>query len=307
MSVCHCVVGIGIIAVLFRQTNIVWVVFTAGVVASHKVVEYIQPDKKDISQETQEGFSFLKIVLEHLMRDLKQWSSGSKHFWLDLIYALLPYGLVVIAFITFVILNGSIVVGAKDDHQVTLNFPQLFYFASFSSCFAIFHLLTPMKLKDFLRFIYRRPLIVFIFVSIATVLIWKFTCEHRYLLADNRHYTFYVWHKIYKRHNFVKYMLIPGYLFAWWTIFNLQSHQNILWKLIYFVCVCVNLVPQMLLEFRYFIVPYVIFRLHSRFTTYIQVVLEFGLYISVNAATLYLFMEKPFTWPNETDLQRFLW
>ena len=297
----------GAVAVLFRQTNIVWVVFTAGVVASNKVIEYVQPEKKDIKQETQQGFAFLKIVLDHLLRDLKQWTAGSKRFWFDLVSTLAPYGLVVIAFTAFVILNGGIVVGAKNDHQATLNFPQLFYFASFSCCFAISHILTPTKVMDFLRFVFRRPLTVLVFSTIGVVMVWKFTCEHRYLLADNRHYTFYVWHKIYRRHDLVKYALIPGYLFAWWSIFNLLRQQNFLWKLIYFVCVSVNLVPQMLLEFRYFIVPYIFFRLHSGFTSYVQVVLEFGLYAAVNAATLYLFMEKPFTWPNETGLQRFLW
>ena len=299
--------GIGVIAVLFRQTNIVWVVFTAGVIACDKVIEYMQPDKKDISRETQLGFGFLKIVLQHLLKDLRQWTAGTRKFWFDLMSMLLPYACVVIAFIAFVILNGSIVVGAKDDHQATLNFPQLFYFASFSACFSVFHLLTPRKVMDFLKFLYRRPMIVVLFLTIGTIMVWKFTCEHKYLLADNRHYTFYVWHRVYKRHEYVKYALIPGYLFAWWSIFNLLHHQNFLWKLVYFVCVSVNLIPQMLLEFRYFIVPYLIFRLHSQFTSYTQVVLELGLYVAVNTATLYLFMEKPFTWPNESDMQRFLW
>ena len=234
-------------AVLFRQTNVVWLVFTAGITASDKIVDYIQPEKKEIDREIQQRLSFLKVVLEHLLRDLKQRTAGTKKFWFGLIFTLLPYGVVCMAFITFVLLNGSIVVGAKDDHQININLPQLFYFASFSSCFAVFHLLTPKKVLDFFRFLYRRPIIVIFFVTVAAFFVWKFTCEHRYLLADNRHYTFYVWHKIYKKHEYVKYFLIPGYLFAWWSIFNSLQHQNFLWKLVYFVCVSVNLIPQMLL------------------------------------------------------------
>lgn len=32
---------------------------------------------------------------------------------------------------------------------------------------------------------------------------------HPYLLADNRHYPFYVWKNIFKRHDLVKYALVP--------------------------------------------------------------------------------------------------
>ncbi len=295
------------VAVLFRQTNVVWVVFTAGVVASNLVADHIHLDKKDVSAEVQRGPRFLKVVIQHLWRGLKERKSGDTMVWYNLISTLLPYGGVCVAFVTFVFANNGIVVGAKDDHQVSANFPQLFYFASFTGFFSVFHMLTPQRVLRFLKFLYNRPIVVMLFVAISTVLIWKFTCEHRYLLADNRHYTFYVWHRVYKRHEYVKFALIPGYLFAWWSIWDQLHQQNFLWKLIFFVCVVVNLVPQMLLEFRYFIVPYLMFRLHSQFTTHVQVVLELGLYLLVNTATMYLFMEKPFTWPNEPGLQRFLW
>ncbi len=302
-----CPSGVGVVSVLFRQTNIVWVVFTAGTVVSRQLMEYIQPSKKDISLETQQSAQFLWIVLEHLLKDLKSRTAGAHAFWSTLIQTLLPYAGVCLAFIGFVICNGSIVVGAKDDHQVSMNFPQLFYFAAFTGVFSCMHLATPYKIKDFLKFIWSRPIFVILFTAVSCLLIWKFTFEHRYLLADNRHYTFYVWQRIFQRHEFVKYVLIPGYIYAWWAIFNCLGHQNFLWKAVYFVCVFVNLVPQMLLEFRYFIIPYLMFRLHSKFSNYIQIVLEIVLYLIVNAATIYLFVERPFEWPNDNAAQRFIW
>ena len=34
---------------------------------------------------------------------------------------------------------------------------------------------------------------------------------HPYLLVDNRHYPFYVWKNIFRRHEAVKYLLVPAY------------------------------------------------------------------------------------------------
>ncbi len=105
-------------AVLFRQTNIVWVVFTAGTVTSRRITDYIQPSKKDISMETLQGVKFIWIILDQFIRDFKSTTSLARVFWIGLIQTVLPYAGVCLAFIVFVILNGGIVVGAKDDHSV---------------------------------------------------------------------------------------------------------------------------------------------------------------------------------------------
>ena len=38
--------------------------------------------------------------------------------------------------------------------------------------------------------------------------------EHPYLLADNRHYPFYIWKNIFRYHHTVKYLLVSGYSVA---------------------------------------------------------------------------------------------
>lgn len=43
---------------------------------------------------------------------------------------------------------------------------------------------------------------------------------HPYLLADNRHYTFYLWKNVIRAHWSAKYCLIPLYLYSWWSILN---------------------------------------------------------------------------------------
>lgn len=40
---------------------------------------------------------------------------------------------------------------------------------------------------------------------------FSFSYEHPYLLADNRHYTFYIWKNIFRRNISMKYILIPAY------------------------------------------------------------------------------------------------
>jgi alpha-1,2-glucosyltransferase len=46
-----------------------------------------------------------------------------------------------------------------------------------------------------------------------------FTIHHPFLLADNRHYTFYVWRRVYMLHPAVPYLLIPGYVACAWAWF----------------------------------------------------------------------------------------
>jgi len=46
-----------------------------------------------------------------------------------------------------------------------------------------------------------------------------FRIHHPFLLSDNRHYTFYVWRRIFLAHPMVPYLLIPVYLACAWAWF----------------------------------------------------------------------------------------
>ncbi len=127
------------------------------------------------------------------------------------------------------------------------------YFASFTTAFSVMHLVSFSNVQKFIKLCYRRPLLLALCCAVSATLVWKSTFAHRYLLADNRHYPFYLLAKVYRCHESVKYLLIPGYLYAIWSMFHALSHKDALWKLVYVVCVVVNLISSMLLEFRYFI------------------------------------------------------
>ena len=298
---------IGIVAIFFRQTNVVWVVFIAGLAVSKCIRNNLYLEKKEFTEEQLGEPEFLLTIIKLLLSMLK---TNKKAFLLlvkDVIITCFPYLTVGAGFVAFVVWNGSIVVGAKDDHPAGIHIPQLFYFAAFTCAFSFMHVISLTSVRNFLKFILKHPFIVISFCALCGLAVWKFTIVHRYLLADNRHYPFYIWSKVYARHNLVRYALIPGYFFAWWSILNALGSKDILWKAVYILTVTINLLPMTLLELRYFIIPYLIFRLNIRQPSYMKLLLEACVYVTINAATLYLFLYKPFQWPANSSAQRFMW
>ncbi|XP_074645221.1 dol-P-Glc:Glc(2)Man(9)GlcNAc(2)-PP-Dol alpha-1,2-glucosyltransferase-like [Tubulanus polymorphus] len=297
----------GIGAILFRQTNIIWVFFTAGLAVAHLIMDLILLKKKDISDVTIQSSGFLKIVLATLWNELRNWTPGFRLLLRNIITQCYAYILVGMAFVVFVIMNNGIVVGARTAHQACLHIPQIFYFLGFTLAFSFMHLISIHKIIACLLWIWRHKLTTVLLVIFAAVCVWKLTYAHPYLLADNRHYTFYVWSRIYRRHDLVKFALIPVYVYAAWSVCYELRFKNIIWKMLFAVCTCICLVPQQLMEFRYFIIPYLILRLNMNIAAYWKIILELIVYGAVNALTIYIFVERPFLWPDSENKQRFMW
>ena len=306
----HFLAGIaGMVAILFRQTNIVWVIFSAGLAASHHLKTYYRKrqKKKTTSSTTFLFWDFLPAIASQIIQDI---CVHPKEIWKLVLITLKDvwsYLLILIGFLSFVFINGSIVVGAKNDHSAGLHFCQLFYFASFAAAFSAVHLISFKGLHNYINLWYRKTLVLVILAAVSAAIVWQFTYEHRYLLADNRHYPFYVWSKIYRRHISIKYLLIPAYFYAIWSINASLKYKDALWKFFYIICLCANLVPSTLLEFRYFILPYLIYRLNIPVSSDIRLGLELFIHLAINIVTLYIFMDMPFAWPDQTPLQRFMW
>ena len=217
------------------------------------------------------------------------------------------YLIVGLTAVAFVIYNGSIVVGDKTAHEASLNPPQLGYFSCFALGMALPHLLSVAQAKRFVGVVLRKKLITVFFMAWAGVMVFMFTQEHPYLLADNRHYTFYVWSKIYRCFHLARYLLIPVYMYALWALDDRLSHMNWMIRASLWFCICAALVPQKLMEFRYFIVPYLLTRLHMRSESNKSLVLELCMYIMINAVTVYIFLYKPIFWPNDHTPYRIMW
>ena len=286
----------GSIAVCFRQTNIVWVIF----VAATSILRHIEDEIPDIGSGVQKFIASILQTVKSRITIILQTAFG--------------YICIGIAFVIFIVKNNGIVVGDRSSHQACLHVPQTFYFIGFSAMFSFPLFLTKsaieyMTLKARELIACKKKLILtFLMIFLMAVIIAKLSFVHEYLLADNRHYTFYVWKKIFERHRLIKYVAIPCYLVGALLMKHLLEEQNSgIFILLFTVCTALVTVPQKLLEFRYFIIPYILYRLHVKLPPYWCLALEFSVYMTLNAFTLVMFLYKPFYWDNEESVQRFMW
>lgn len=298
---------IGVMSVIFRQTNIVWVVFMAGLTLGKILISLLLMEKKEENGKKLGDWEVLKLTWKVIV--FPALTSPSQMFSLlfTLLKALWMYFLVCCGFALFIYVNKGIVVGDRSHHEACLHFPQLFYFLCFAACFGFPYTISVHKVFDFVVSTAKKPLSLILFSGVAWFSVYKFTYVHEYLLADNRHYPFYVWSKIYRRHEFIKYALIPVYYFAFGAFIQNLKGKDIFWKITFFSCLVFATVPQKLLEFRYFILPYIIFRGNMPSQPMYKLLMESCLYVVINAVTLYLYIYKPFKWDHEEGWQRFLW
>ena len=178
------------------------------------------------------------------------------------------------------------------------------------------------------------------------------TIVHPFTLADNRHYTFYVF-RLLLRHPAIKYIVTPIYFICAWAAIqalggfpyapksandkgkrgkkssstdgrehdelSLQEDQgqHVSFVLIFLLSTTLTLITAPLVEPRYFIIPWCIWRLNIPFTkTHVDarnytrryLVLETLWYLVINLGTCYMFLHRTFIWPSEPSrLQRFMW
>lgn len=226
------------------------------------------------------------------------------------------YAIAGLMFAIFLIFNRGIVLGDKDAHTSVIHVSQLLHFAFFSIIFGFPWLVTRSNLSQFANTVRKNKLKAMI-SSMIIVAVSYFSCHvHPYLLADNRHYTFYIWRRFLGCPTtlFSKSLLYtPLYGFTLYTTISMLGTKDTLWKYLFSICLCISIVPQKLLEFRYFIVPFTIWRLNipnnnsSNSNNTIQLSIEFVLYTFVNVFTIYIFLYKSFKWPQSSDAQRFMW
>jgi alpha-1,2-glucosyltransferase len=306
---------IGTIAILFRQTNIIWVVFCLGLAILHQIERLSTEKSKKMDKK-------ISILLKILTNKAENGLKMPKEFDLKTLLndtvqiifskSILSYFILLTAFCLFVFLNNGIVVGDRSNHEACIHLCQIFYFATFSIGFVIIHHINIALscLKLLLKSI--RFLIISVFLmALFCLIVNRFTYEHKFLLSDNRHYTFYIWSKIYRRHYLIKYLLVPIYYLALLTFGKvfIKNGKSIGWILVYIVCTIACLVPQKLLEFRYFIIPFMLFRLNFNLNslTRTNLIIEILFNLTINLVTLYTFMNRTFLWPNSGELQRFMW
>ena len=274
----------GLISLLFRQTNIVWVLF----VAANASFEILRKNWSKLSKKTTRGKAFQVVMMNLLL------TCGG-------------YIVTGIAFLAFLLINRGIVLGDKTAHEVSFNIPQMFYFFGFCCFFGLTIILK--SIASFGRFLLENKLLFLLMSTGTGFLLRTMSTAHPYLLADNRHYTFYVWKRILNPSNILLDCSLPiVFVFGAWSLNHSLSKRDFTWKSLFLLSTAISLVPQKLLEFRYFVVPFVLWRLNVGPLSPFQVVLELILNSVVNMSTIYVFLFRPFVWPHEPyDIQRFMW
>lgn len=298
---------IGALSILFRQTNIVWVFFMAAQAAGPFLVNFSREARLENKavRFSLNTWGQIKELFEGLYLML---FSPSKCFNLvrKINYTCFGYIIVAMAFVSFVILNNGVVVGDRSAHQVVMHPTQILYFSAFSVMLSAPYALT--RLLPFYELCKKHWAILAFAIVCVIGVIKSYTIAHPYLLADNRHFTFYIWRRIVTRTDEMPMYLAPIYIFGAFSVFYSLRRADLVFKMAFLVCIVINLAPLYLLEFRYFVIPFILQRLQIRPLNWWTLCLEMALFQGLNLATLALFLFQPFVWEHEPDqVQRFMW
>lgn len=148
----------------------------------------------------------------------------------------------------------------------------------------------------------------YLLAAVLLLFIIKFnTLVHPYLLADNRHYIFYIWNRFYGKYDWAKYAVIPVYIAGLSMILKSIEHNTVGFKILFVVSLLFSLCLQRLIELRYFLIPYLILRLNVKHRSVRNVMLELVINLTVNVLTFYLFFTKEIFWHNYLEPQRIIW
>ncbi|EXJ80997.1 hypothetical protein A1O3_07285 [Capronia epimyces CBS 606.96] len=352
----------GLVSLATRQTNIFWVaVYLGGLQVVESVKHQIGPDKvhdPPVSEASFEDYATTSISL----------AQAGIAMIPPLLLDLWPQVSLLAAFTAFVIWNGGVVLGDKDNHIATMHLPQMLYIWPLIIFFSWPVMLPQLSYIPALRTRPPRLSTSLTLLALMLVTVNLNTVIHPFTLADNRHYTFYIF-RILRQHWFLKYAAVPVYYICACLVIGalggatreprpvppqksqirlLYGHDTVRvsWILVWLAATSLSLVTAPLVEPRYFLLPWLTWRLAvpestpvpvqqstaparqikdsshgapaSRFTCSLQAVLrlaasystalELVWYLLVNMVTCYVFLYKGFEWPQEPgNTQRFMW
>ncbi|MEW5312382.1 MAG: hypothetical protein WDW38_004021 [Sanguina aurantia] len=327
----------GAVAVLFRQTNAVWVVFVVGAAAlriagegcqagdaglqSNVCDRKVRPaDNQQFQQQQQQPAG-----AEHQTEVHASPTTALQEAWATLLsvwaakYRILqklwPLLLVPAAFAVFLLLNGGVTVGDKAAHIPVKHFAQLLYFSAFCAAMLLPIHLHPHRIQHLALSAYtftQRSLVTATAVAavaagVLVIIVQRYSLTHPYLIADNRHYTFYIFRKVLNRHPAAPYLLLPVYCDCWASlVVGLRRRQSVVWVAGFLACLVLTLVPAWLWELRYYTPGFMLLAVHSELPSVRQLLAMCMMFVAINAATMTLFLYHPFEWA-DGSVARFMW
>ncbi|KAK6463070.1 glucosyltransferase [Scheffersomyces coipomensis] len=277
----------------FRQTNIIWSAFILSVLIDRSIII-----------KRNNPLNFINRIIKFVLQLFKNWIN------------VIPFAFNVILFIIFLKVNGGITFGDKENHTINFHLVQVFY------CFVFIVLFTwPVWLHkrfiiEYLKFSIIRNYGLNLILNILSLFIIKyiidnFTIVHPFLLADNRHYTFYIFKRLIS-HKYSQVISIPLYHFSTYTIIKSLSESkkiglSFITIIAYLASILLTIVPSPLFEPRYYIVPLIVFRLFIQPASKERHFLEFIWLNLINVLTTVVFFKYEFKWESESSIQRIIW
>ncbi|GMM55069.1 dolichyl-P-Glc:Glc(2)Man(9)GlcNAc(2)-PP-dolichol alpha-1,2-glucosyltransferase [Maudiozyma humilis] len=318
------------ISCFFRQTNIIWNGFILVLVVERRAIISKQFTTYSLN-------NYLKLFITAIE---------------DFNELVLPFFINFVGFFIYLLWNRSITLGDKSNHSAGLHIVQMFYCFTFLLFFSVPIWASRNFIKSYkIRCQQRNGRTLFELLLIIIVIRF-FTTIHPFLLADNRHYTFYVFKRIFNaKFRPIKYIFVPCvYHFATFTFMELmrpnemQFHPimplpikdsislpiqltHISWTAL-IICMIVTIVPSPLFEPRYYILPYLFWRIFITcnaepiFSKLVatdgdeppitisstgRLLWELLWFLAINVFTLIVFVKHTFTWADEPFLQRIIW
>ncbi|CCH41447.1 Alpha-1,2 glucosyltransferase ALG10 [Wickerhamomyces ciferrii] len=311
---------VAFLSIWFRQTNIIWNLFILVLVIERRALIEKKFNK-----------SFLNNCIKFVIQFFEDFWDFS-----------LPFIINVILFTGFIIYNRGITLGDKENHVAGLHIAQVFYCFTFLTVFTTPLWISEFRIKTYLRRYKRLPIVILLEFIIMAIVIRFFTVVHPFLLADNRHYTFYIWRKIINLRWWTKYLMIPiyhfsinivtqqlsenGFYFDSITPLPIKEPKDLPLKptgisiIMLIICIILTIVPSPLFEPRYYILPFIFFRLFIAVPyegffiggslndiTLTRLKLELALFVIINIITFVIFISYTFPWESESALQRIIW
>ncbi|KAF3915800.1 hypothetical protein ABW21_db0202768 [Orbilia brochopaga] len=361
--------GWSLVSILFRQTNILWSLFLL-ILSSIRILKRLHPPApftllhhQPLSLNAIFGRASSGGIYDPsiLFADLSDYTKSAFSIAIAgyqnlsaVLIAAEPYLYVMILFGSFVWYNGSIALGDKSNHISTFHPVQILYFSLFTVLSTPFIFLTnPLTLIiTTAKSMFGSPLkaaTTAAFTLLIAASVHTFTYTHPFMLADNRHYVFYLWRRTVLAHPNAKYAGVPLYLLSSFLVYraiglkppplpattraiNPQSSpvvsttHTITFLLAFVAATAGTLVFAPLVEFRYFVVPWVIWRVHVGLEyaagyraggswfwkrkvggVDLRVWAEAAVFLAVHVATLKVFLEREFQWEGTEGVMRFMW
>lgn len=290
---------LALLSLLMRQTSIIWILLVYG---ENLLQLVIQCTRTRSHKKRKYAWRDLKSALFNAIKLKFNFRNLSKS---EIIYMFTLTG-IIFMFISFVYVNGSLVLGDKEAHKPQMHVTQIFYYSIFVLIFSFPYIIKQfVSFVDFLKF---HSVIFFLLFFIFSLIVHHFTLVHPYLLADNRHYTFYIWNRFYGKYYVFRYLMVIVYFFSLFGIVkNLLNRTSITFWLPFIIGTCTLLTVQELIDVRYFIIPFVIMRMSTNCYDRTKLLLEFLFNVFCNIVTFHIFFNKEIQWKDFDYVQRLIW